>query len=293
MSGFPSIPPYRVDALVVTSNFAQVFRAVDTALDITVALKVYRVEPELLSRLPYPEAEWRRRFLREARVLARLDHPHIIRVNAFGHLDNGRPWMAMPYCVANLRREIGRDTVTPEECAALPEGERPRRLAPERARRVLTQLCQALGAMHAQGFVHRDIKPTNLLLTAREDGDIKLCDFGFAKLPSGDSSSGAGKWIGTPDYIAPEQRRDASRVNDRADIYAVGVLAYRLLTGELPLGAFPPPSAVVPGLPGAFDDVVRDAMAPRPELRPPAMVLARRLTTGCAGAGSGDRVTKG
>lgn len=292
-AAFPSIPPYRIEALVVTSTFSKVFRAEDTALGTTVALKVHRVEPAQLDGLPYPEAEWRRRFLREARVLARLDHPHIIRVNAFGHLDDGRPWMAMPYCVANLRREIGRDTLTPEEAAALPAGERPRALPPERVRRILAQLCGALAALHAQGFVHRDIKPTNLLLTARQDGDVKLCDFGFAKLPGGGSTSMAGKWIGTPDYIAPEQRRDASRVTDRADVYAVGVLSYRLLTGDLPVGAFPPASEVVPGLPRAFDGIIGDAMAPQPGLRPPAIALARRLTTGWAGSVPGDRVGTG
>ena len=274
---FPSIPPYQIQALVVTSYFSQVFRALDTGLGTTVALKVFHIEPRRLAGLIYPEDEWRRRFLQEARVLARLDHPNIIRVNDVGHLDDGRPWMSMPYCVANLRREIGRDTLTPEEAADLPEAERPRALSPERARQVLGQLCSALAAMHAQRFVHRDIKPTNLLLTARDNGDVKLCDFGFAKLPSGGATSEAGKWMGTPDYIAPEQRRDASKTTDRADVYSAGVLGYRLLTGRLPVGAFPPPSDLAPAIPPYLDRLLAAAMAPRPEQRPTAGQMALAL----------------
>jgi serine/threonine-protein kinase len=275
----PSIHPYRVESLVVTSSFSRVYRATHALLGTPVALKVFDIAPELVAELPYPEPEWRRRFVAEARLLARLDHPHIIRVDALGALPDGRPWVAMPWCVANLRREIGRDAVTPEQVAAMPEGQRPRPLAPERVRVVLRQLCSALAAIHAQGYVHRDVKPTNLLLTARDGGDVKLCDFGFVRVPGGGASRG-GVWIGTPDYIAPEQRRDASTVTDRADVYSVGVMAYRLLTGALPVGAFPPPSAVVAGLDSAWDDFVRVAMAPRPLERPPAAVLAARLSAG-------------
>ncbi|MGE5504617.1 MAG: serine/threonine-protein kinase [Actinomycetota bacterium] len=274
-AALPAIPCYRVDKLVVTSSFSQVFHAVHAALGVPVALKVFGIEPGIAAELPYPEAEWRRRFLAEARLLARLDHPHIIRVNDMGFLADGRPWVAMPWCMANLRVEIGRDA-DPDDAGRLPEGERPRALAPARARQVLAQLCAALAAIHFEGVVHRDVKPTNLLLTQRQGGDVKLCDFGFVKVPGGSHSQG-GTWIGTPDYIAPEQRRDASRVSDRADVYSVGVLAYRLLTGRLPAGAFRLPSELVPGLDPWWDGFVRDTMAPSPADRPSAAALAGRL----------------
>ncbi|MBF0326508.1 MAG: serine/threonine protein kinase [Alphaproteobacteria bacterium] len=272
---FPEVPPtlgvYAVEELVVTSAFSRVFRGRDRLLGRPVAIKVFTLSEAKEERLPYDRDEWRRRFVAEARLLAQIDHPNVIRVDALGYLADGTPYMVMPWYVANLRREIGRDANDPDRAAALPEPERPRSLTPERTRSVIRQLCLGLAALHARNLVHRDVKPTNLLLTARENGDVRLCDLGFARRPGGGAASRAGVWIGTPNYCAPEQREDASRVTDRADIYAVGVLAYRLLTGALPVGAFAPVGHA------GFDQIIRGAMAPRPADRPTAVELAAQL----------------
>jgi serine/threonine protein kinase len=271
----PEVPPtlgvYAIEELVVTSAFSRVFRGRDRLLGRPVAIKVFTLTESREARLPYDRDEWRRRFVAEARLLAQIDHPHVIRVDALGYLTDGTPYMVMPWHVANLRREIGRDTNDPDRLAALPEAERPRKLALERTRAIIRQLCLGLAALHARGLVHRDVKPTNLLLTARENGEVRLCDLGFAHRPGSGAASRAGVWIGTPNYCAPEQREDASRVTDRADIYAVGVLAYRLLAGVLPVGAFAPIDHA------GFDEIIRGAMAPRPSDRPNAVELAAQL----------------
>lgn len=266
-----------IEERVVTSAFSRVYRARDEALGRRVAIKVFDLDDERAARLPYARDEWRRRFFAEARILARIDHPHVVRVDQLGQLADGTPYMVMPWHVANLRRDIGRDTSDPQRLAELPEAERPRALAPARAAVVLRQLCLGLAALHAKGVVHRDVKPTNLLLTARDGGSVRLCDLGMARLPGGPGESRGGVWIGTEDYTAPEQREDASRVNDRADVYAVGVLAYRLVTGRLPKGAFPPAATLVPGLGADWDRLINSAMNPRAADRPTAVQMAARL----------------
>ncbi|MBC7953417.1 MAG: serine/threonine protein kinase [Rhodospirillaceae bacterium] len=263
----------RFDEMVVTSNFSRVYRAWDVALARAVAVKVFHLDPEREATLPYPREVWRRRFIAEARLLAGIDHPHVVRVNGLDHLPDGTPYMVMPWYVANLRREIGRD----KDDAHLPELERPRRVSPVRAVEIIRQLCLGLAVLHAKGYVHRDVKPTNLLLTAREGGAIKLCDLGMAKLPDELSQALArrGVWIGTPDYVAPEQRRDASQVDDRADVYSVGVLAYRLVSGKLPDGPEPPLDAQIPE---EFARLIHAALAVVPSQRPTALQMAALLS---------------
>lgn len=269
--------PYAVEDLVVTSAFSRVFRARDDILGRRVALKVFHLAEAKAETLPYSPADWRRRFIAEARILARIDHPNVVRVERLDYLPDGTPYIVMPWHVANLRVAIGRDTRDPASLAGLPEAERPRAVSPARARLILREACLGLTALHARGVVHRDIKPTNLLLTARDAGMVRLCDLGMAKLPSAVASSRGGVWIGTENYCAPEQREDASRVTDRADVYAVGVLAYRLVTGRLPLGAFPPAADLVAGLSKRWDELVRMMMNPVAAARPTAVQVAAQL----------------
>jgi eukaryotic-like serine/threonine-protein kinase len=266
-----AISGLRFDELVVTSAFSQVHRAWDLALARPVAVKVFHLEPEREAHLPYPREVWCRRFIAEARLLAGIDHPHVVRVNTLGFLPDGTPYMVMPWYVANLRCEIGRDQDDPQ----LPQGERPRRVSLPRAAEIIRQLCLGLSILHAKGYVHRDVKPTNLLLTARTDGAVKLCDLGMAKLPDELSQSLArrGVWIGTPDYVAPEQRQDASQVDDRADVYSAGVLAYRLVSGKLPQD-----QALPDHVPESFARLIHSALAPVPSQRPTALQMAAMLS---------------
>ncbi|MEW5727287.1 MAG: serine/threonine-protein kinase [Pseudomonadota bacterium] len=274
--GAPRLGPYRLAGLVVESGFARIHRATDTRDGRAVALKVFHPAGRNGRGSGYTLDQWRRRFLAEARLLAEFRHPNVIEALALGDEDGERPWFAMPWMVANLRREIGRDARTPAAIARLPAHERPRAVTVARALTVLRQLASGLAALHARGLVHRDVKPTNLLVTAREGGDVRLCDLGMVKLPATDISR-AGVWVGTPDYMAPEQYEDASQAGDRADVYSAGVLGYRLLTGVLPAGAFRAAHDLVPGVPPRLGELLQAAMAPEPGDRPSAAEMEARL----------------
>src|SRR5262249_2974880 len=178
-------------------------------------------------------AEWGRdpafaeRFSREARTLARLNHPEIVCVHDFGEA-GGHYFLLMEFVDgANLRQ-------------LLMTG----RLQPRQALPIVAQISQALQYAHEQGVIHRDIKPENILLDKR--GRVKIADFGLAKLLGRARNeytlTGSRQVMGTIDYMAPEQRSKPQEVDHRADIYSLGVVFYEMLTGELPLGRFGAPS---------------------------------------------------
>lgn len=237
---------FEVQALLGQGAMGAVYRAVDTHRDRVVALKVL---------LPQGGAspEFEARFVREAEVLARLRHPGIVGVEDFGAADG--------LCYLVLEHVEGR---------TLREQMRSGPVQLEEARRIIGQLGEALQAAHDLGIVHRDVKPENVLVAA--DGRARLVDFGLARWARregfGDSVDAftltrSGTAVGTPIYMAPEQLHGDGEVDGRADVYALGVLAYELLTGKLPLGRFEPPSSVVPtAVP--CDKVVLRALANRP-----------------------------
>ncbi len=246
---------------------ATVDLAHDVELDRPVALK------RLAENLARDE-DLQRRFLREARLAARLAHPNVVRVFDVGE-DGGRPFIAMEYVegetLAELMARRGR----------LPAGE---------AATLGMQMCAGLAAAHAAGLVHRDVKPQNLLLGT--DGVLKLGDFGVAVGHEGTRLTLAGTVLGTAGYLAPEQAR-GERVTAAADIYAVGAVLYELLTGEpsrtagslAELGAedgFEPPdlAARVPATPPELVAAVTACLSARPENRPPT---ARRGGCACRG----------
>lgn len=276
MSDTPDrIGKYLVQGLIIRTDYSEVWRSRDPDLRQDVAVKVFRYKRTPGRDRIYGPAFWRERFLAEARVLAGLDHPHIIAVKELAVPEEGEPYFVMPYIEANLIYEIGPDTEKPG--GMRPSPGRPRALALDRAVFLLRQVLDAVALLHRRGIVHRDIKPGNVLLTQKRGGSVKLCDFGMVKTPDTHGSR-AGVWVGTLDYMAPEQRKDATRVDARADVYSIGALAYRLLTGTLPVGAFPPPHVAVPALPRPLSDLVMAALAPDRTRRPAnAEVMLRRL----------------
>jgi serine/threonine protein kinase len=267
---------YRIVEKVVDSAFARIFRAVGPDGRV-VAVKLFHPGNRVRSGSGYSVDQWRQRFLSEAGLLAALHHPHVTPVLDQGEAPDGQPFFVMPWMAANLRREIGRDVVAPSIIARLAEHERPRAVTPARALAVVRQLAEGLAALHEAGIVHRDVKPTNLLLSARQDGDVALCDLGMARLPEDRHSSRSGVWVGTPNYMPPEQRDDAATVSDRADVFAMGMLGYRILVGRLPAGAFRRADELVPGTPAEFGILLNRCLAPAPEDRPGAAEVAAEL----------------
>ena len=230
--------------LIGSGGMGAVYHARQTHLMREVALKI--LPPELAASPGFDE-----RFTREARVLAKLDHANVIDVYDFG--------IAGPYSYLMMEYVDGvnlRDLILGGEMNA------------QDALEIIPQLCDALQYAHDQGIVHRDIKPENILVD--QTGRVCITDFGLAKLAHADPGdlrlTGTHQVMGTPSYMAPEQIEKPRQVDHRADIYALGVVFYELLTGELPLGRFDPPSSKGNG-PKRLDKVVMKTLEKEPERR--------------------------
>jgi len=236
-------PDYQIEELIGQGGMGSVFKAVQKNLQRPVAIKV-------LSQEFASDPELGERFLREARTLATLNHPGILTVHDYGDRDGTFFLVTELVDGVNLRQlmELGE-------------------LSPAEALRIAPQLCTALQFAHERGVVHRDIKPENILIDT--DGQVKIADFGLAKVARpGDHVALTRNTavLGTPHYMAPEQWQGSRAVDHRADIYSLGVVIYEMLTGNLPLGNFDPPSQRG-GVPHGLDAVVRRALAQQPENR--------------------------
>jgi serine/threonine-protein kinase len=258
------IGKYVVHKAVVTHGYARLFLCHDPDLQVPVAIKVFDARPGADSLLS--PAQLHARFVTEARTLAGFDHPYVITVKALDNLDDGRPYFVMPYMAAHLAYEIGKDLTDPAEIAEAAERDRPHRIPLPRALVILKQLSSALMAVHRRGMVHRAVKPSNILLTSRDNGQVKLADFSMVKLAERNLPM-PDHWIGSPDYTAPEQRENATMVTARADVFSVGVLAYRLACGHLPNLA--EGAARLDGdYPPALAELIARATDPDPDARP-------------------------
>ncbi|MBX3743717.1 MAG: serine/threonine protein kinase [Verrucomicrobiae bacterium] len=221
-----------------------VYQARQPALDRLVALKI-------LPRGGPDAPQFTERFNREARALARLSHPHIVAVHEFGQTQ-GLHYFIMEYVDGTNLRQL----------------QQAGRLSPREALQIVPQICDALQYAHDEGVVHRDIKPENILVDRR--GRVKIADFGLARILDTDTSAARltadGQVMGTPHYMAPEQVERPLTVDHRADIYSLGVVFYEMLTGDLPLGKFPPPSRKVE-VDVRLDEIVLRTLENDPERR--------------------------
>ncbi len=249
---------YRLEELLGQGGMAEVWRARDERLGRTVAVKV-------ILTAHARDAHFRERFQKEAQLVASLDHPNILPVYDFGD-EAGLPYLVMPYLEGGTLRDrmVG---------APIPFGQ---------AVSWIRQLGDALDAAHEAGILHRDVKPANVLI--RRDDRLALADFGIAKmLQTSTGLTATGMVVGTPIYMAPEQAqgKPATPASDR---YALGVLAYEILSGRPPFDGesalalmhqhvtspAPPLSSSVHGLPAGLDPVFERALAKEPERRPPS-----------------------
>ena len=266
-----------------------VYRARDHVSDQDVALKVIA--------LPGVDAGEEARFRREGRVLAGLNHPGIVRVVAFGQLEEGQPYIAMEWLE-------GEDLAQRQRRAPLPL---------TKSLKVAADVCDALAAAHAAGIIHRDVKPSNVILVGSGAGqkgelEVKLVDFGVAAAEDAKLTR-TGAIVGTPAYMAPEQARGDGEIDARADLYALGATLFEMITGRPPhLG--PTPIAILARLvttpaprlsevlidaPARLDNLMADLLATAPSERPTSAAdVARELREidDEIGAHSSDRLTR-
>jgi eukaryotic-like serine/threonine-protein kinase len=182
------------------------------------------------------------------------EEPHVVNVMEFGELEDGSPYYVMPYLRQSLSDLLGKDVFDVAAVEELPEPERPRSIPLEQALTYLEQILMGLSVAHKQGLVHRDIKPSNIMLT--DKNEIRLADFGIAKAPDGVHSTVSSLGMGSRNYMAPEQRQSAKHVDASADIYAIGCVTYRMITGRLPEGRFSDPNVSVPELHQSLNDLI-------------------------------------
>lgn len=240
-------PQWQVRRLLGRGGMGAVYEMHQPELDRLVAVKLLPIEASRDEHLV-------ERFRREARTLAKLRHPGIVALLESGVTSAGHLFFVMEHVDGSpLNQWISSG-----------------RLNVSRAIDIVRQVCEALAYAHAQGVIHRDIKPSNILLDSQ--GRAKVADFGLACWQQaadqpGMTLSRTGAFMGTPAYAAPEQVRNAAGVDHRADIYALGVLLYEMLTGDLPRGVFQPPSRKRAGTDARLDQVVQRALQERPEDR--------------------------
>ncbi|WP_181361553.1 Stk1 family PASTA domain-containing Ser/Thr kinase [Streptomyces sp. A244] len=259
---------YRIDARIAVGGMATVYRAVDTRLDRVLALKV--MHPALAVDASFVE-----RFIREAKSVARLAHPNVVQVFDQG-TDGSYVYLAMEYVAGCTLRDVLRERGA---------------LQPRAALDILEPVLAALGAAHRAGFVHRDMKPENVLIG--DDGRVKVADFGLVRAVDTVTNT-TGTVLGTVSYLAPEQIEDGT-ADPRVDVYACGVMLYEMLTGDKPHDGdspavilykhlhedVPPPSAAVPGMAYELDEMVASATARTPAIRPhDAVALLARVRDG-------------
>jgi hypothetical protein len=254
-----TIAGYRIEGIAGRGGMGVVYRARDAALERVVALKVIAPQHAL-------DPKFRKRFVRESLASAGVDHPNVIPVYDAGEDEDGQLYIAMRYVdgsdLGSLLHERGA-------------------LEPALAAEIVAQAASALDAAHARGLVHRDVKPANVLIAGGERPHVYLTDFGLAKWE--DTTSGltsTGGWLGTPDYLAPEQV-EGGKPDARTDVYALGCVLFAALTGRPPFADVPklrkatahvqelPPALrdVAPAVPRAFEPVVRRALAKQPAKR--------------------------
>lgn len=254
-----SLGRYHILDQLGVGGMATVYKAYDTRLERDVAIKIIRTDqfaPAMLERIL-------KRFEREAKSLARLSHPNIVKVLDYGDYESS-PYLVLEYLAGGtLKQRLGKPV--PYQDAV----------------RVLLPIAHALAYAHQQGIIHRDIKPSNILITT--SGEPMLTDFGIAKLleaDEGQTLTATGVGIGTPEYMSPEQGM-GREVDARADVYSLGIVFYELVTGHKPYVAdtpmavvlkhitdpLPRPQRFVPGLPESVEKVLLKALAKEPQNR--------------------------
>ncbi len=241
-------PHYEVTEMIGRGGMGVVYKGRQVSLDRVVAIKLLPLEVSI-------DRDFGDRFVREAQTMAKMNHPNIVLVFDFGKTTEGHLYFVMEFVEGTTLHHLIKTAA----------------LNPTQSLEIIVRVCEALQYAHTEGVIHRDIKPANILVDTK--GRVKVTDFGLARM---DNSKTPEQWgqtmtgmiLGTPDYMAPEQKKGI-RVDHRADIYSLGVMLYEMLCGEIPAGIFDPPSQRV-AVDERIDQVVIRAMQQEPNRRYPS-----------------------
>ncbi len=248
------LPQYEIESMLGRGGMGAVYKGTQIALDRPVAIKI------LSNQLEDADASFAERFKNEAKAMAKLSHPGIVGVYDFGETAGGLLYIVMEFIEGtDVAKMLAQK----------------KRLHTEHAMAITAHVCDALAYAHERGIIHRDIKPANIMVGY--DGVVKVADFGLAKMTHNQNSglTQSGMAMGTLHYMAPEALMLGSAVDHRADIYAVGVMLYQMLTGKIPQGLFELPSLQVPGLDPRYDSIIGKALREDRELRYPRVLDLR------------------
>ncbi|MCB1279284.1 bifunctional serine/threonine-protein kinase/formylglycine-generating enzyme family protein [Prosthecobacter sp.] len=240
------LPEYEIVKMLGRGGMGAVYMGRQIALDRPVAIKI------LSNTLEDSDMGFKERFKNEAKAMAKLSFMGIVKVHDFGETSGGLLYIVMEYVEGtDVARMISKNG----------------RLPQEHAMAITAHVCDALAYAHGQGIIHRDIKPANIMVDC--DGVVKVADFGLAKINQGIESglTQSGMAMGTLHYMAPEALMLGTAVDHRADIYALGVMLYQMLTGKLPQGMFELPSMLIPGVDPRYDRVIAKALREDRETR--------------------------
>lgn len=243
------IPGYRLEKLVGKGGMGEVHQATQLSLGRTVAVK-------LLNQELAKDDQFVARFEKEGAALATLRHPNIVSIVDKGKTDSTY-YLVMEFVDGPSLREVMRSPL----------------LDAAQSLRMMLQICRAIEYAHGRGVIHRDLKPENILFDEQAGGIAKVTDFGLAGFDERaavrplENLTQTNVAMGTASYMAPEQQVDARSADHRADIYSLGILLYELLTGDLPMGKFDPPSVKKPALDKRLDDIVSRCLKPNPKER--------------------------
>ncbi len=249
-----TIGKYEIRGLLGRGGMARIYKVRIPVIGKIAALKTLSPHPHLRNLLG--DARIRESFVSEAETLARLRHPHIVEIWNFGKTGDGRLHYLMDYYFNNLGVMMG-ESYRPDSPSRI--------ISLDKAIDYTRQILDGLACLHYHGIVHRDIKPYNILLTVYDS--VKICDFGLSKLRGETFKAPDNLKVGSPWYAAPEQETDPDGVDVSADLYSVGVMFYRMLTGALPADHPERPSRFNPDLDWQWDGFLLKSIAPTPRQR--------------------------
>jgi len=257
------ISDYIIEQFLGRGGFGEVYKVINPLMDEYFALKILHPDTKKLDESIVS------RFADEIRIQRNLDHPRVVQINHAGY-NNELPYFVMEYLPLSLADIIGdvdeqRKRITQP---IIPEEKVKKTLPLQQAMVVARQLVEVLSFIHSRKLVHRDLKPSNILLHDKDSLDLKLCDFGIAKMLGGSFSTvSTGDIFGSGYYSAREVLRGMEDVDGRADVYSLGVILYRLLTGEVPMGMPEPLEDFIPDIPEMVSEAIMRAMQMRVDRR--------------------------